>query len=330
MLNHWLGFAICLVVVLLAGSRLPYYGDLLAEKTGISRAFIGLFLMSVVTSLPEVMVGFSAAALVQSADLAVGDILGSCAFNLCLIPLMELISKSSKPLLTRVSNTHILAASLSIVLLALTGAGIYISGSIMILPFIGLNSMLFALIYFVSLRMIYRQQSAHHTPASPSRQNTSTLSVSQLLLRYAFFALITVAAALALPHFAETIAIETGLSSSFVGTIFLAVTTSLPEVIVSVAAVRMNSVDLAVGNILGSNIFNIFILFLDDIFYTKGSLLADASEAHLISVFTTIIMSAVIIIGITFRSQTKHYLLTWESILIVILYLLNMFLLLHH
>ncbi len=329
MINHWLGFSVCLVIVLLAGSRLPFYGDLLAEKTGISRAFIGLFLMSVVTSLPEVMVGFSAAAMVQSADLAVGDILGSCAFNLCLIPLMEMISKSSKPLLTRVSNTHILAASLSIVLLALTGAGIFISGSIMILPFIGINSVLFALIYFISLRMIYRQQSAHHAPVS-SQQKTSILSVNQILLRYAFFGLLTVSAALALPRFAETIASETGLSSTFVGTIFLAVSTSLPEVIVSIAAVRMNSVDLAVGNILGSNIFNIFILFLDDIFYTKGSLLADVSDAHLISVFTTIIMSAVIIIGITFRSQTKHYLLTWESVLIIILYLLNMFLLLHH
>ncbi|MBL7930042.1 MAG: sodium:calcium antiporter [Bacteroidia bacterium] len=328
MINHWLGFTVCLVVVLLAGSRLPYYGDMLAEKTGLSRAFIGLFLMSVVTSIPEVMVGFSAAVIVKSANLAVGDILGSCAFNLCLLPLMEMLSKSSKPLLTRVSNTHMLAASLSIVLLALTGAGIFISGSIMILPFIGLNSVLFALIYFLSLRMIYRQQSVHSVPVRKNQQ-TSVLTVRQILIRYFLFALITVAAALMLPYFAETIAVETGLSSTFVGTIFLAISTSLPEVIVSIAAVRMNSVDLAVGNILGSNIFNIFILFLDDVFYSKGSLLADASDTNLITVFATIIMSAVIIVGITFRTQTKRYLLAWESVLIIILYLLNMFLLLH-
>lgn len=328
MINHWLGFTVCLVVVLLAGGRLPYYGDMLAEKTGLSRAFIGLFLMSVVTSIPEVMVGFSAAAIVKSADLAVGDILGSCAFNLCMLPLMEMLSKSSKPLLTRVSNTHMLAASLSIVLLALTGAGIFISGSIMILPFIALNSVLFALIYFLSLRMIYRQQSVHSVPVRKNQQ-TSALTVRQILIRYFLFALITVAAALMLPYFAETIAVETGLSSTFIGTIFLAISTSLPEVIVSIAAVRMNSVDLAVGNILGSNIFNIFILFLDDVFYSKGSLLADASDTNLITVFATIIMSAVIIVGITFRTQTKRYLLAWESVLIIILYLLNMFLLLH-
>lgn len=328
MINHWLGFTVCLVVVLLAGGRLPYYGDMLAEKTGLSRAFIGLFLMSVVTSIPEVMVGFSAAAIVKSADLAVGDILGSCAFNLCMLPLMEMLSKSSKPLLTRVSNTHMLAASLSIVLLALTGAGIFISGSIMILPFIALNSVLFALIYFLSLRMIYRQQSVHSVPVRKNQQ-TSALTVRQILIRYFLFALITVAAALMLPYFAETIAVETGLSSTFIGTIFLAISTSLPEVIVSIAAVRMNSVDLVVGNILGSNIFNIFILFLDDVFYSKGSLLADASDTNLITVFATIIMSAVIIVGITFRTQTKRYLLAWESVLIIILYLLNMFLLLH-
>ncbi|MBK8657833.1 MAG: hypothetical protein IPN22_02880 [Bacteroidetes bacterium] len=121
-----------------------------------------------------------------------------------------------------------------------------------------------------------------------------------------FYACIIIAAALFLPHFAEKIAEQTGLGKSFVGTLFLAASTSLPEIAVSMAAVRMGFIDLSVGNLLGSNIFNVFILFIDDLFYTKGHLLKDASDAHLVSVFSVILMSAVAIIGLYLPHYRKE------------------------
>ena len=323
-----LSFFGCGLAILLAGKQLARYGDLLAEKTGIGKAFIGLFLMSAVTSLPELMVGISASALVQSADLAVGDILGSCAFNLVILTIMDLFSRSQNPLLSSVSQSHILAASLGTILLALVGLGIFLEQDIVLLPFIGLNSILFAVIYFVALRLIFRYQRLYPVLPVKADHPDAALRMEQVIFRYVVFAIITIVAALFLPHLANAFAEQTGLGKTFVGTLFLAVSTSLPEIAVSVAAVRMNSLDLAVGNILGSNIFNVFILFLDDIFYTKGHLLKDASDYNLISVFSAIIMSAIVIISITFNTQEKKkYLLNWDTLLILLVYLLNITLL---
>jgi cation:H+ antiporter len=148
------------------------------------------------------------------------------------------------------------------------------------------------------------------------------------MLKYAFFSLIIIVAALSLPYFAEHIAEMTGLKQSFIGTFFLAVSTSLPEIAVSIAAVKMGSIDLAVGNLLGSNIFNILILAIDDLFYTKGLLLQNASPSHLISILSTIIMSAIVVIGLSYHAKGKRFFLAWDAVVIFIVYIINLILLL--
>jgi cation:H+ antiporter len=299
---------------------------MLANKTGLGRAWIGLILMSAVTSLPELMVGISASAYVQSADLAVGDVLGSCAFNLGILSLMDVFTPKSQPLLGRVSQSHILAAALGIILVALAGVGIFLEHDIVLLPFIGMNSILFAVIYFVALRLIYRYQQQHPVEANTYPEG-KVLALRQIIVRYVAFASVIIVAALFLPFFAEKIAVATGLGKTFVGTLFLAASTSLPEIAVSIAAVRMGATDMAVGNLLGSNIFNIFILFIDDLFYTKGHLLKDAAESHLVSAIAVIIMSSIAIIGIVYKSKGKRYFLAWDTFLILIIYIFNMILL---
>jgi cation:H+ antiporter len=140
-------------------------------------------------------------------------------------------------------------------------------------------------------------------------------------------ALLVVIAALFLPKIGEGIAESTGLGQTFVGNIFIAVSTSLPEVVVSIAAVKMGAVDLAIGNLFGSNIFNIFILALDDIFFLKGPLLSYASPDHIISALSAIAMASIAIIGLTYRAEKKRLFLAWDSIGIVICYILNLMLL---
>lgn len=152
-------------------------------------------------------------------------------------------------------------------------------------------------------------------------------TLREVVGRYILLAVVIILVALALPYFAEHIAQETGLGKSFVGTLFLAVSTSLPEIAVSVAAVRMGSTDLAVGNLLGSNLFNVIILFWDDLFYTTGHLLKDASEVHLLSVFFVIMMTGVAIIGFIFPSKEKKIFMAWDTFAIFGLYVINMILL---
>jgi cation:H+ antiporter len=327
---HAAGFILCAVIIFLAGKKLSYYGDLLAEKTGMGKAWIGLILMASVTSLPELMVGISSAAIVQSADLAVGDILGSCAFNLGILAIMDTFLPRHHTLLGTASPNHILAAALGIILISVVGVAIFLPEYIVLSSWIGLTSVSFIIIYFISIRLIYlnEMKSANVSAGLAEKNHAQTdISLKKIISKYVLFALIIIAVALTLPYFAEKIAEDTGLGKSFVGTFFLAVSTSLPEIAVSIAAVRMGSIDLAIGNLLGSNLFNILILAIDDIFYTKGHILKDASPNNIISVFSTILMTAVAIIGLSYRTKGKRFLLAWDAALIFFIYLVNLILL---
>jgi cation:H+ antiporter len=139
---------------------------------------------------------------------------------------------------------------------------------------------------------------------------------------FALNAVLIVGAALYLPGLAETLAEVTGLGQTFFGTLFVALSTSLPEVVVSIAALRIGAIDMAVGNIFGSNLFNVGILALDDLFYTPGSLLAAIETSHSIAVMAAMIMTAIAIVGLTYRSDSKRLFVAWDSVGIAVVYAL--------
>ncbi|MEO0001678.1 MAG: hypothetical protein RL766_1724 [Bacteroidota bacterium] len=321
------GFLCCALVIFFAGQKLSYYGDLLANVTGMSKGWIGIILMASITSLPELMVGISSAALIGSADLAVGDIIGSCAFNLGILALMDAFTPKKQPIFGMASQTHILNAGLGIILITLVGLVMFIPHHIAITPWIALSSIIFIFIYLISIRIIYFNEKNHPESLTQTNVTGAPPDTKHIIGKFILFAALIVISALALPFFAVQIAEITGLEKSFVGTFFLAVSTSLPEIAVSIAAVRIGSIDMAVGNLLGSNIFNILILAIDDLFYSKGLLLQDASPSHLISILSAIIMSAIVIIGLSYHAKGKKFLLAWDSILIFIVYAINLLLL---
>ncbi|MGB5029051.1 MAG: hypothetical protein WBO38_11150 [Chitinophagaceae bacterium] len=322
------GFLLCAVIIFFAGKKLSLYGDMLSEKTGLSKGWVGLILMASVTSLPELMVGISSSAIVQSADLAVGDILGSCAFNLGILAMLDAFVPMRRPLLGVASPSHMLNAGLGIILLTLVGFAFFLS-DYALTPWLAVSSLTFVVVYLIAVRIIYQNEKNHKEEGNNNiiseKVRNTTLRI--IILNYSIFAGIIIVAALSLPYFAEHIAEITGLGKSFVGTFFLAASTSLPEIAVSIAAVRIGSVDLSVGNLLGSNIFNILILALDDMVYTKGFILQDASDFHLLSVLSTIVMSAIVIIGLSYRAKGKRFWLAWDAAIIFIVYILNLILL---
>lgn len=328
------GFAVCAAVIFFAGRRLSHYGDQIARISGWGGAWVGLVLIAAVTSLPELTVGITSVAVVGSADLAVGDILGSCAFNLLILATMDAFVPERRPIFSVASTSHVLAAALGIILLSLVGLALYLPGSPTILPWIGITSVAFSVVYFSAMRLIYlhgqRERTldaalepvARHAPEHRSEPRLLTLRRARN--GYLLYAAVIVVAAVAVPQFAAEIAVVAGLNQTFVGTFFLAISTSLPEVAVSLAAVRMGAVDLAVGNLLGSNLFNVVILAVDDVAYTSGLLLKDASDGHLISVLSTIAMSAIVVIGLTYRSRGKRFLMAWDAALILGAYVVTM------
>ncbi len=343
------GFALCTVVIVLAGRRLADHGDRIAGLSGWSGAWVGLALLASVTSLPELVVGVSSAGIVGAPDLAVGDVLGSCAFNLLILAAMDAFVPQRQPLLSVASTSHVLAAALGVILLTLVGVGLFLPTGFAVTPWIGVTSIAFIGVYVSAMRLIYlhaRRQvpltadPADHLPGlgsdleAGSRRRTAargaaaTDDLRRAWTGYALFGAVILVAGLAVPYFAEEIAVVTGLGESFVGTLFLAASTSLPELAVSVAAVRSGAIDLAVGNLLGSNLFNVLILAIDDVVYTPGLLLKDASDANVVSVLSTVAMSAVVIIGLTYRVRGKRFLLAWDAALVLVIYVANLALLL--
>ncbi|MBE2246307.1 MAG: sodium:calcium antiporter [Candidatus Competibacteraceae bacterium] len=322
-------FLFCALVIFFAGRKLSYYGSQIAEITGMGRAWTGLILLSLVTTLPELVSGISASAIVQSADLAVGNVIGSCAFNLSILVLMDWIVPKNKPLLGHASQSHILAAAIGIVMITSVGIGIYFPGEIEITHWIGLTSISFLLMYLLAMRIIFLYNRHQQSSAAQNDKQEETILISKkkAFTGYAVYAILIIAAALFLPQFANRIAEETGLGKSFVGTLFLALSTSLPEIAISISAVRMGATDLSIGNILGSNIFNIVILFIDDLFYIKGHLLKDVSEIQMISIFSVIAMSATAIIGLIYKAGTKRFVIAWDTMIIFLIYILNLILL---
>lgn len=318
-----LGFIACAAVIIYSGTKLSYYGDKIADLTGMGKAWVGLILMASVTSLPELITGISSVAIVKAPDLAAGDIFGSCVFNLLILSVLD--ARIKKPLFSMVKSSHIVAAIFGIILLMVAGMAIYLSEEIPSLLWMSSFTFILFAIYLVAVWAIFKYEHAAQIESPPSTVHLTASRTAELRKAtggYAINALVVIGAAVFLPYFGENIAEHTGLGNSFFGTLFLAAATSLPELVVSLAALRMGALDMAVGNLLGSNVFNMFILGVDDVFYRQGSLFKSISPSHLLSVFITIIMTAVVGLGLLFKPKRKHlWLLSFDTFIILFLYL---------
>lgn len=322
----WFQFVLCTAVILFAGTRLSRYGDVIAEKSGLGRTWIGVVLMASVTSLPELITGVSSVAIFRVPNIAAGDVLGSCMFNLLILAFLDLQTRAT-PISARAHYGHILTAGFGVMLLSVVALGLSTPGISPALGWIGLYSPAFLIIYALAMRSIYLHERRRLTEALHEAAEEvlhAGISARRAYSLYAVNALLVVAAASYLPGLGEQIAEETGLGSTFVGTLFIALSTSLPEIVVSAAAMKIGAVDLAVGNLLGSNLFNIAILAVDDFFYIDGPLLAQLSRGHLITALGAILMTAIALVGLQYRSARKRSILAWDAVSLMLAYAVAM------
>jgi len=322
----WIGFFICTALIVFSGTKLSKYGDIIAEKTGLGRTWIGVVLMASVTSLPELVTGISSVTFAGVPDIAAGDVLGSCVFNIFILAFLDAIHRPM-PISTKAHQGHLLSAAFGILLLTIVSAGFILEKKISTLGSIGLYTIFFIVIYFIAMKLLYnyeKKQLAAFRKERDEELQYKEVSAKKAVFFYCLNALVVIIAAIFLPHIGEGLAEITGLGQTFVGNILIAMSTSLPEIVVSIAAVRIGSVDLAIGNIFGSNIFNIFILALDDIFFIKGALLSHVNPNHLLSAISAIIMTSIAMIGLVYRAEKKRLIMAWDSLGIVAVYVLNL------
>lgn len=309
----WLSFLLCLLVIGVAGVKLTEYGDAIADKTGMGGSWVGLVLIATVTSLPELASGITAVTVAMVPDIAVGDVLGSCVYNLFILAIMDAF-KRGDPVLSVARPEHILSAGFGVLLIAMAALGVgtavamgqMASPSLHLAPgiSIGWTTPFLIALYILAVRTLYRYQEREVSEFTDEQSDRFPgLSLNDVVIRYSIAAAFVIAAGIWLPFVSEDISVVMSWEQSFTGTLFTALSTSVPELVVTLACLRIGAIDLAVGNILGSNLFNILILGIDDIFYAPGPLLDAVSPSHLLSASTALAMSGVVIVGIFYGSR---------------------------
>ena len=322
----WLQFAFCVLLIGVAGSRLCRYGDVIAEKTGLSGTWIGVVMLATVTSLPELATGISAVSFANTPDLAVGDVLGSCVFNLFIIFILDFLHRKES-VYTRASQGHILSAGFGIMMLGFAGFSLLVSsqGQVVRIGHVGLYSPLILVLYVLAMRTVFRYE---HTSRKESTEQVAEvyghLSLQHAVIGYSVAAAVVVGAGTWLPFVGQEIAHLMDWETTFVGTLFVAFATSVPEMVVTLGALRLGALDMALGNILGSNLFNVAILAVDDMFYLPGPLFDQVSSIHSVSAVSAIMMSGIAIVGLLYRPKTNLFRkVGWISLFLFLVYLLN-------
>ena len=248
-------------------------------------------------------------------------------FNMLILAILDAIYRPM-PVLSKALQGNILSAGFGIFLLSTVAISLVLGNRIFPLGWVGLYTPLLVLIYLFAMKLVYlyerRQQVSVFIKEMAVELKYEDISVKTAVLKFTINGTFVIVAAVFLPTVGEGIAESTGLGQTFVGSIFIAMVTTLPEVVVSIAAVRIGAIDLAMGNLFGSNIFNIFILAIDDLFFIKGPILSLVSQNHIVSALFAIAMTSTAIIGLTYRAEKRTLFLALDSIVIMLFYIANL------
>ena len=322
----WIELICCALLIFWSGSVLSKYGDVIAEKTGLGRAWIGAILIAGVTSLPELASGVSAVAWLNAPNLAAGAALGSCLFNLGLIAMIDLAYQPGR-VLAKAQDVHILSGGLGVLMLGIVAIGVLIGTALNGFGVFGLSilSITIVILYGVGGKMIAgleRERTVEVLEKEAFEGGYAKISARSAVLAFILSSVMIIVFGIWLASIGDRLAANTGLSLSFIGNLFLALTTSLPEIAASLSAIRMGAIDLAIGNVLGSNLFNITLFFIYDIADGNANFWASLTNANAFAAVMTIMMTGVVIISLMYRASPKTpYRISWDGIAIAAMYL---------
>lgn len=291
----WFVFLLSAFLVYMAGTRLTGSASIIARETGLGGLWVGLIILPLSTSLPELVSSWRAVS-IGAPDLAVGNFLGSNLFNIAIIALVDLV-QGEGALFRHISSRHkttvLFVASMT--LLVILGM-LLPEFSFALSPITPLLFLAYLAVGRFMMKSTPREREEGEEEARPPRENNKILY--KALITYILSSLVIILAAVNLADAAETLAAVTGFGRTVMGSFLLAISTSLPEVVTTTTAARIGALDMAVGNILGANLFNLTLLFPVDIFYREGSLLATLSPLHFITAGMGIFLAALVYLGL--------------------------------
>ncbi|MGE0032082.1 MAG: sodium:calcium antiporter [Steroidobacteraceae bacterium] len=308
-------------VIFAVASRLARAADTIADATGLGRAWIGAILLAGSTSLPEITTDVNAA-LLGVPDIGVGGLMGSTLANMLILALLDLVY-ARRHLLQSVAVNHAVVGLLAIALTMIAGIAMSTGGFGRIGP-VGIETVLIIVVYVLGMRVFYQLTSVAAQGLIPSEPAAASRPAAENRVRlrravwtFAVAAAVLIIVAPLLVISAEAVSAESGMSTTFVGTLLVGLTTSFPEIAATVAAVRLGAIDLAVGNIFGSNAFNMCVLFFMDLSYSDGPLLAEVSREHVMTAQLATLCLSFGVLAIMGRLERRSAVARFESLLIV-------------
>ncbi|QOY38756.2 sodium:calcium antiporter [Anaerobacillus isosaccharinicus] len=279
MIMLFLLFFIVAVITVITATKLSTYADVISEKTAVGGMLIGSMLLAGATSLPEITTSYTAV-LLDNPNLAVGSILGSNLFNLVILACLDLYFRKDQ-FFERVWTQHRYTIGIGIALTFIILFSLRLDVMFIILG-VGLDTFIILTGYIIGMIILskLKQTSKNLTVEPPREAPFPNLSARKAMVRFLAASMIILVAGSILTIVGDRIAIVTGLGASFVGSFLIAASTSLPEAVACFVACKLRNFNLAIGSILGSNLFNILILCGTDIFYRQGPLLVHVEPVH--------------------------------------------------
>ncbi|MCA1773484.1 MAG: sodium:calcium antiporter [Halomonas sp.] len=326
-------FGLCALVIAIAGTRITRIVDQLADLTGIGEAAAGAVLLGGTTSIGGSVLSITAA-WNGNTELAMSNALGGIAVQTFFLAVADMVYRRANLEHAAASVPNMMQNALLIVLLSL----------ILMTPLLpdvtvwGLHPVtpILFLVYIYGISLVHR---AHDAPMWTPMKTSETREdkpddisrmPSMVRLTSEFFVLFVVLgfAGYMLEPSATVIAAETGMTQTIVGVMLTAISTSIPELVTSVAAVRRGALTLAVGGIIGGNAFDTLFTAASDIAYRDGSIYHTMTDGTLFWVCLTLLMSAILIMGLIRREREGLGRIGLESVLITVLYVGGVWLLL--
>jgi len=314
------------LVIAFAGTKITRIADRLADSTGLGEAFVGALFLGGSTSLAGIVTSVTAAAN-NHPELAVSNALGGIAAQTVFLGIADMAYRKANlehaaASVATLMQATLLVTLLAIPLMAMAGPEITVLG-------IHPASLVIPIAYFLGLRLV---SEAHQRPMwSPRRtaetrvEEPTTVEPDSpklvMWLQFIGLALIVAIAGYVVGEAGVALSVQTNLSESLIGGLFTALSTSLPELVTTIAAVRQGALTLAVGGAIGGSSFDVLVLAFCDFAYRGGSIYHALKTGQIFVVALTILMTAILLLGLLRREKHGFANIGFESVLVLMLYL---------
>lgn len=319
-----IAFGIAALIIIIAGSQLAKLSDSLADQTGWGEALFGVLLLAGVTSLPDFAATLTAA-IDARPNLAMSNVMGSMAVNLVFLAVADIVYRKANLEHAAASTVNLMLAGLLIVLLtlpllaafspAITFFTIHPITPVIIVAYL---SGFHLVVRTKTKPMWFPRQTYQTVTDQPDQQPLDNLT--SVWITFIGMAILTGISGWILMESAKHIADQTGISDTLMGGFFTALATSTPELVTTIVAIRIGALTLAVSNIFGTNCFNMLVVAAADIGYTQGSIYHDIAPVQVTWALISILMSAILLLGMVRRETYGIGKIGFESALVLVIY----------